>query len=41
LTSAEAKFSTGVVDTGGKLAAGIVGNGGEFTTGTVDTDAAP
>jgi hypothetical protein len=36
-----AKFSAGVVDTGGKFAADVVDTGGKFSTGVVDTGGAP
>jgi hypothetical protein len=34
-------FATGVIDTGGKLAAGVVDTGGKFATGINDTGGAP
>jgi hypothetical protein len=36
-----AKFSIGVVETGGKYATGVVDTGGKFATGVVDTGGAP
>jgi hypothetical protein len=36
-----AKFTAGVVDTGGKFTAGVIKTGGKFATGVVDTGVTP
>jgi hypothetical protein len=36
-----AKFSAGVVETGGKYATGVVDTDGKFATGVVNTSGAP